>query len=78
MQQMTDDDETESQNEKTDVATESQNKKTCFNVDFQYCQSRITGLNRIWSLKSLTMFKCESSYVLVYMQYNIRDSQALL
>ena len=38
---------------------ESQKKKTCFNAQFQYSQSEITGLNKM-SLKSLAMLKCES------------------
>ena len=43
-------------------ATESQKEKnTCFNVHFQYSLSKITGLNKIWSLKSLAMLKCESA-----------------
>ena len=42
-------------------ATESQNeKKTCFNAHFQYSQLKITGLDKMWSLKSLAMLKCES------------------
>ena len=28
---------------------------------FQYSQSKIAGLNKMWSLKSLAMLKCESS-----------------
>ena len=35
-------------------------KKTCFIDHFQYIQSKITGLNKMWSLKSLAMLKCES------------------
>ena len=35
--------------------------------------------NKMWSLKSLVMLKCESRTNLpVYMRYNISDSQALL
>ena len=41
--------------------TESQKeKKTCFNAHFQYSQSKITGLNKMWLLKSLAVLKCES------------------
>ena len=41
--------------------TESQKeKKTCFNALFQYSQSKITGVNKMWSLKSLAMLKCGS------------------
>ena len=37
-------------------ATESQEeKKTCYNAHFQYSQSKITGLNKMLSLKSLAM-----------------------
>ena len=64
-------------NRSNDTTESQKEKKTCFNAHFQYCQLRIMELNRMWSLKSLAMFKCESSYVLVYMQYDIRDSQAL-
>ena len=50
--------------------TESQKeKKTCFNAHFQYCQSNITGLNKIWSLKSLAMLKCENRNSLHPVQY---------
>ena len=46
--------------------TESQNeKKTCFNAHFQYIQSKITGLNKMWSLKSLPMLSVRKE--LVYM-----------
>ena len=42
--------------------TESQKeKKTCFNAHFQYSQSKITGLNKMWLLKSLAVLKCEST-----------------
>ena len=30
-------------------------KKTCVNAHFQHSQSKITGLNQMWSLKSLAM-----------------------
>ena len=50
--------------------TESQKeKKTCFKAHIQYSQSKITELNRIWSLKSLTMLKCESRTSLQTVQY---------
>ena len=35
-------------------------KKTCFDAHFQYSQSKITGLSKMWSLKSLVMSNCES------------------
>ena len=41
-------DTTESQKEKLDL----------FTAHFQYSQSKITGLNKMWSLKSLAMLKC--------------------
>ena len=51
-------------------ATESQKeKKTCFNPHFQYSQSKIMGLNKMWSLKSLTMLKCEGRTSLHAVQY---------
>ena len=38
--------------------TESQKeKKTCFNAHFQYSQSKITVLNKMWSFKSLSILK---------------------
>ena len=41
--------------------TESQKeKKTCFNAHFQYSQSKIMGLKKMWPLKNLAMLKCES------------------
>ena len=43
-------DTTESQKEK---------KKTSFNARFQYSQSKITGLNKMWSLRGLAMLKYE-------------------
>ena len=39
--------------------TDSQ-KKTCFNVHFQYSQSKITRFNKMWLLKNLAMLKCGS------------------
>ena len=35
-------------------------EKTCFNVLFQNSQSKITGLNKMWSLKSLALLKFDS------------------
>ena len=38
--------------------TESQKEKNnFFNAHFQHNQSKITGLNEMWSLKSLAMLK---------------------
>ena len=51
----------------SDETTESQKeKKTCFNGHFQYSQSKITGLNNMWLLKSLSV-----RIELVCMQHNI-------
>ena len=39
-------------------------KKTSFNARFQYSLSKITGLNKRWSLKRLAMLNCVScSYI---------------
>ena len=35
-------------------------KKNCFNAHFQYSLSKITGLNKTWSLKNLAVLKCKS------------------
>ena len=51
-------------------------KKTYFNAHFQYSLSKTTGLNKMWSLQSLAMLSVRVE--LVYMQYNISDSQARL
>ena len=37
-----------------------QKEKIPFNAHFQYGQSKIKGLNKMWYLKSLALFKCES------------------
>ena len=50
-------------------------KKTCFSAHFQYIQSRITGLNKMWSLKSLAMLSVRKE--LVCMKCNISDSQVM-
>ena len=34
-------------------------KKTCVNAYFQHSQSKITGVNEMWSLKRLAMLKYE-------------------
>ena len=44
-------------------------KKACFNAHFQYSQSKIMGLNKMWSLKSLAMLKRESRTNLHAVQY---------
>ena len=63
-------------NRSNDTTESQKEKNTCFNAHFQYSQSKITELNKMWSLKSLAMLKCWLCK-LVYMQYNISDSQAL-
>ena len=47
-------------NRSNDAIKSQKEKRTCFNAHFQYSQSKITGLNNMWSLKSLAMLKCES------------------
>ena len=47
--------------------TESQKEKnTCFNAHFQYNQLKITGLNKMWSLKGLAILKCDSRMNLLF------------
>ena len=53
-------------NNKTESQTE---EKTCFDAHFHYSQSKITGLNKMWSLKGLAMLKCESRTSLYGVQY---------
>ena len=54
--------------------TESQKeKKTCFNANFQYSQSKITGISNKWLLKGVSV-----RGELVYRQYNISDGQVLV
>ena len=45
-------------NRSNDTAESQEEKKTCFNAHFQYSQSKITGVNKIWPLKSLAMLRC--------------------
>ena len=42
------------------IQLKARKKKNCFNAHFQYSQSKITELNKMWSLKSFAMLKCES------------------
>ena len=56
-------------NPSNDTIESLKEKKTFFNAHFQYNQSKITGLNKIWSLKSLAMLKCESRTSLHAVQY---------
>ena len=44
-------------------------EKIYFAAHFQYSQSKITGLNKMWSLKSLAMLKYESRTSLPAVQY---------
>ena len=56
-------------NRSNDTTESQKEKKTCFNAHFQYSQSKITGLSKMWSLKSLVMLKCESRTSLHTVQY---------
>ena len=42
-------------NRSNDTSESQKEKKTCFKVHFQYGQSKITGLNKMWPLKSLAV-----------------------
>ena len=46
---------------RSDDATESQKKRPVLMLIFSAVSQKITGLNRMWSLKSLAMLKCEST-----------------
>ena len=48
--------------------TESQKENRRFDAHFQYSQSKITGLSKMWSLKSLVLLKCESRISLYAVQ----------
>ena len=52
-----------------DTTESEKGKKTCFNAYFQYSQSKIMGLNKMWSLKNLVMLKFESRISLLGIQY---------
>ena len=45
-------------NRSNDITESQKEKKTCLNAHFQYSQSKITGLNKMWSLKNLAMLQC--------------------
>ena len=47
-------------NQSNDATEKQKEIKTCFNVHFQYSQSKIKGLNKMLSLTSLAMLNCES------------------
>ena len=46
---------------RSDDATESQKKRPVLMLIFSAVSQKITGLNRMWSLKSLAVIKCEST-----------------
>ena len=56
-------------NRSNDTTESQKEKKISFNARFQYSQSKITGLNKTWSLKSLAMLQCESRTSLHVVQY---------
>ena len=65
-------------NRRNDATECQKEKKTCFNVHFQYSQSKITGLNKTWLLKSLAMWKCESRTSLHGVQYTWQPGSVLM
>ena len=56
-------------NRRNDTTESQKEKKICFNAHSQYSQSKITGLNKMWSLKSLAMLRCEIGTSLHAVQY---------
>ena len=52
-----------------DTIESQKERKTCFNAHFQYYRLKIAGQNRMRSLKSLAMLKCESRTSLHALQY---------
>ena len=52
-----------------DIAESQKEKNTCLNAHSQYNQSKITRLNKMWSLKSSAMLKHESRAYLNAVQY---------
>ena len=44
-------------NRSNDTTESQKEKKICFNVHFAYKHSKINGLNKMWSLKTLAMSK---------------------
>ena len=64
-------------NRSNDTTESQKEKKTCFNAHFQHSQSNTMGLNKVWSLKSLVMLKCESRTI-VYMQCNMTAGSVLM
>ena len=53
-------------NQSNDRTGSWEEKENYFNAHFQYSQSKMTGLNKMWSLKSFAMLKCESRSSLQY------------
>ena len=53
-------------------------RRTCFNAHVQYSQSKITGLNKMRSLKSLAMLKCDSRTSLHEVQYKRQPGSVLI
>ena len=64
---------------RSNETTESQiEKKTCFNVYIKYSQSKITALNNMSSLKSVTMLQRESRTSRHAVQYKWQPGFALM
>ena len=62
-----------------DAAESQKEKKTCFNAHFStVSQKRITGLFKMWSLKSLTILKCDSKTSLHAVQYKWQAGSVLM
>ena len=53
-------------------------KKKCFQAHFQFSQSKITGINKMWSLKSLAILNCESRSSLHEVQCKGQPSSVLM
>ena len=56
-------------NRSNDTAEIQNEKKICFNAHFHCSQSKITGLNKMWALRSLAMLNCESRTSVHVVQY---------
>ena len=56
-------------NRSNDTTENRKKKRPVFNAQFQYSQSKMTSLKKIWSLKKLAMLKCESRTSLHLVQY---------
>ena len=66
-------------NQSNNVSESQKIKKTCFYAHFQYtvCQ-KVTGLNKMQSLKSLAMLKCESRTSLYAVQNKRQPGSVLI